>query len=174
MKVFNPVRVAAGISGRPSALLCCSRRLYGVQKFKLILGIRHHSLVARGRWLMTAERNATKQTMMTAIQDSTWCQSITQTMSSVVPSLARIPDIRTAAIMTMTRLKHKKSSRPNFWRILKLTLYRSQTGIAITVLFSAKITWLVECVGHTHDIGQYVQTYANITDCIGFWDRTAY
>lgn len=128
MKVLMPVIVARGIStnsftpslSEPGFL----RRHAAAIQFLLFMyqfRWRFRSSRRRESRATKKERNAEKDTMITAKEASTWCQNVIH-LTSTVPFPIRIFETRITAMRIIKIERHRVAPKINFWR--KLTWMR--------------------------------------------------
>ena len=113
MKVRIPVKVADGIVGR---FISCVSRL-SLDLLRLLYNGEYHSLAFLAPFLgdtplMNMERNAVRETMMTALHASICSQKRIQVVSQVVSE--RIPALLIEAMTAMDKFRHRKTPNPIF------------------------------------------------------------
>ena len=143
MTVLMPVIVARGIWGKwwsISSLSDWSIFRRHADAFFLLMyqcRLRIRSLHRRDSCVTKKERNAERETMMTAVQASTCCQNIAHTMS-VAWSGRRIDEMRTIAMIIMKIERHRVVPKMSFWRRLIWMRHSRWKGIINTKIKAGK------------------------------------
>ena len=136
MNVLMPVIVARGIWGKWSISSLSDwsifrRRTNAIFLLMYQCRLRIRSSRRRDSFVMKKDRNAERDTMITAVQASTCCQNITHTVS-FAQSDSWIFEIRMIAMIIMKIERHKVVPKISFWRRLIWMRHSRWNGIIST------------------------------------------
>lgn len=140
INVCMPVNVARGISGSSSIFSLPDRNCLRLQadlkrSFLFIYQNLWRFWASRSRDSRATkkERNAEKDTIMSAVQASVWFQKSPHTMSRLLGP--RITDMRIIAIIVITIERHRVAPKTSFWRKLILICQSIWIGMISTKKF---------------------------------------